>query len=167
MATAGILKIQPKFTEIEFKNKQFSVVIWAAESPSNIYFQVLDEQFDEHQCMMKEFHEKMDYVSKHTCCQQIKLGKIVCYFVIFIGFALIIKTLLGLICAVKYCRNWLRALFEKLFNGDMLLMFFVDTGIRSYIKLSECFKLPENLTGHSAQATRCMLNEIGPFKPKV
>ena len=69
-------KFIQKFVIEEFdRSKYFSVIVSAAETPSNIYFQVLDEQFDAYCRMKKELQDEMDNASTPSSFSQIQKGK--------------------------------------------------------------------------------------------
>jgi hypothetical protein len=51
-------------------------------------------------------------------------------------------------------------------DGKYCVGFFFDNGIRAYEKIDNCYELPHTIE-HPAQATRAMLNWIGPFRPLV
>jgi hypothetical protein len=73
------------------------------------------------------------------------------------------KILLGSICAIFYCHSWQRALVEHIPQPKVVNVFFLDNGNRTAVKSSDCFELSQFFFDHPAQATRAMLNEIGPF----
>jgi hypothetical protein len=51
-------------------------------------------------------------------------------------------------------------------DGKYCVGFFFDNGIRANEKIDNCYEFPRKFE-HPAQATRAMLNNIGPFKPIV
>ena len=83
-----------------------------AESPTNFYFQILDNNFYDHQKVLKCFNESMDYAKNKKKCQEIREGPIINNF-FFYNHTYKIKILLGTICTVKYGKFWERALIEK------------------------------------------------------
>ena len=70
-------KFNRKFSIEEFDHiKHFSVIVSAAESPSNIYFQVLDEQFTtEYRQLKQELQTEMENASTPSSFSYIQKGK--------------------------------------------------------------------------------------------
>jgi hypothetical protein len=68
-------KFKQKFAVEELDHsKQFSVIVTAAESPSNIYFQVVDEQCTEYRQMKQELQTEMENASTPFSFSQIQKG---------------------------------------------------------------------------------------------
>jgi|LakMenEpi03Aug12_release.lakeMendotaPanAssembly.Ray.scaffolds.fasta_scaffold171661_2 hypothetical protein len=64
----------PAVSVTDYNNKTIDVIISVAESPTNFYFQILDQNFFDHLKDLKSFNESMDYSYNRKKCQDIREG---------------------------------------------------------------------------------------------
>jgi hypothetical protein len=61
----------------DYNNKTIDVIISVAESPTNFYFQIWDQNFFGHLKELKSFNESMDYAYNRKKCQDLREGPII------------------------------------------------------------------------------------------
>ncbi|KAI9557591.1 hypothetical protein GHT06_017419 [Daphnia sinensis] len=144
----SLRKFKPKFVipNVDLR-KEFSVNVSSAETPTNFYVQILDEEFRNFRLMQNELQMEMANVTLNSSSNFSQIEK-------------------GLICAVKYLGDWYRCLVEEIYHQNRLLVFYVDTGHRQTVHASECLNLPEKFLDLPSQALRCVLEGISPLSPR-
>ncbi|XP_057366887.1 uncharacterized protein LOC130687728 [Daphnia carinata] len=138
-------KFKPKFCipNVDLR-KEFSVNISSAETPTNIYVQILDEEFRGYRVMQNELQTEMANIALNSSSNFNHIEK-------------------GFICAVKYIGDWYRCLVEEIYPQNRVLVFYIDTGHRQTVHGSECLNLPETFLDLPSQAIRCVLEGIRPL----